>query len=79
MTMDVQTLINISAGAVLAAVGWFARQLYYAVENLRKSVHDIEIDLPKNYIQKKEFTEEMRDIKQMLSKIFDKLDGKADK
>jgi len=77
--MDAQTLINISAGAVIAATGWFARQLYYAIESLRKSVHDIEIDLPKNYIQKKEFTDEMRDIKQMLSKIFDKLDGKADK
>jgi undecaprenyl pyrophosphate phosphatase UppP len=36
--MDLQTLINIGAAAILTVVGWFARQLWDAVDKLKNDV-----------------------------------------
>jgi hypothetical protein len=77
--MDTQTLINMSAGAILAVLGWFARVLWEAVSTLREDLHRLEVDLPSHYIRRDEFQEGMKEIKDMLGKIFDKLDGKQDK
>lgn len=77
--MDTQTVINLAGGAILATAGWFARRLYEAVEQLRKDVHQIEVELPKSYVAKEDWHEAIKKIENMLEKIFDKLDQKADK
>ena len=60
-------------------VGWLARELWVAVKELRADLHRIEIEMPTNYIRRDEFSEGMKEIKEMLRQIFDKMDGKADK
>jgi len=77
--MDWQHVIDLAGGAMLAMLGWFCRQLWDAVAELRKDVHALEISLPIYYVRKDEFLDSMKEIKAMLEKIFDKLDGKADK
>lgn len=77
--MDLQHVLNVSIGAVLAALGWFARQLWDAVAALRADIHMIERELPLNYVRKDDFVDAMRRVEDMLGKIFDKLDGKVDK
>lgn len=77
--MDMQSLINLGLSAFMAALGWFARQIWDAVSELRKDLHKIEVDLPSNYVQKNEYTETMKRIEIMFERIFDKLDNKADK
>jgi hypothetical protein len=77
--MDTQSLINIGGGVFLSVAGWFARSLYAAVEQLRKDIHQIEVDLPKSYVPKEDWSESLKKIESMLEKIFDKLDQKADK
>ena len=77
--MDHQTIINIGLGAILATMGWFARVLWEAVEKLQKDLHELEVHLPTHYIRRDEFNEGLRDIKDTLNKILDKLDNKADK
>lgn len=77
--MDHQTLINLAGGATLTALGWFARQLWEAVQELRRDVHQIEVDLPRNYVRKDEFADTMKRIESIVERIFDKLDGKVDK
>ena len=77
--MDTQTIINAGAGVILGVGGWFARQLWDAVKELRADLHRIEVDLPSRYIRRDEFADGMKEIKDMLSKIFDRLDNKADK
>lgn len=79
LIMDSQSLINLCLGGFLAALGWFARIIWEAVSDLRKGLHDIEVDLPKNYIRKEEHSASMARIEDMFQRIFDKLDGKADK
>ena len=77
--MDLQTIINIGAGFAIAAAGWFARQIWEAVKELREDIHRIEIELPTNYIRRDEFADNIKEVKEMLRMIFDKLDDKADK
>lgn len=77
--LGVQDLINITAGAILTIIGWFARQLYESVSELRKDVHQIEIDLPLNYVRREDYAETMKRIEAIVERIFDKLDEKVDK
>jgi hypothetical protein len=77
--MEWQHVIDLVGGAVIAVIGWFSRQLWDAVAELRRDVHSIEISLPMYYVRRDEFSENVKEIKSMLEKIFDKLDGKADK
>jgi len=77
--MDLQTLINFAGGIVLAGLGWFAHELWAAMKELRNDVHRLEVILPTQYIRRDEFTEGMKEIKDICRQIFDRLDNKADK
>lgn len=77
--MDAQTIFNVGAGAALAGIGWFARQLWDAVAMLRKDLHTLEREIPVYYVRRDDFLEHTRRVEDMLSKIFDRLDGKQDK
>ena len=81
--METQTLINFALGALLALIGWLARQLWEAVERLKQDLHDIEVELPSNYVKREEFSESLKEIKDLCRQIFDKVDSlekrKADK
>ena len=77
--MDWQTIINIGGAALLSAIGWFARQIWDSVQDLKKDVQKIEIDLPTNYVRKIDIEARFDKLEAILAKIFDKLDQKADK
>jgi len=79
MIVDAQFIVNILAGVVMSGLGWFGKALWDAVAELRKDVHQIEVDLPAHYIRKDEFKSEMKEIKDILGKIFDRLENKVDK
>ena len=77
--MDPQSLINLAAGLAIAIGGWFARQVWDSVQRLKEDLHEIEVDLPKSYVTKDDFNQTMKHIENMVQRIYDKLDGKADK
>ena len=81
--MDTQSLINTGLTMAIGVAGWFARQLWDAVERLKKDVHQIEVDLPSHYVRREEFSESLKEIKDICKQIFDKVDSlekrKADK
>lgn len=74
-----QDLLTALVAAGFAAIGWFARQIWTALADLRIDIHKIEVDLPLSYVRRDEHGADMTEIKQMLQKIFDRLDQKADK
>jgi hypothetical protein len=55
--------------------GWFARELWTAVQDLKNDLSK----LPLTYVARLDYKDDMREVKEMLSKIFDRLDNKADK
>ena len=74
-----QSTINLALGAALAVAGWFARILWEAVQSLKTDSHQIEVDLPIHYVRKDDMDKRMDHIEDMFKRIYDKLDGKADK
>ena len=77
--MDNQHLINMFLGIGMTVVGWFARELWGAVKELRADLAALREDLPKEYVAKDDYREDIKEIKAMLAKIFEKLENKADK
>jgi len=74
-----QSLLNSLFGAALAAIGWFARQLWDATQSLKKDVSDLELSVSENYVKKVDINARFDKIEAILEKLFDKLDAKADK
>jgi len=77
--MENQHFINALIGGGFAIFGWFARELWGAVKELRADLAALREDLPKEYVAKDDYREDIREIKAMLEKIFEKLENKADK
>lgn len=77
--MEWQTLINIGAGSLLAMLGWFARQIWDSVQELKDDVKQIEISLPSHYVKKDEINTRFDRMELLLDKIFEKLETKADR
>jgi hypothetical protein len=77
--MDWQHIINLVGGAGLATVGWFARQLWDAVQKLKADMSRLELSISDNYVKKDDFKDGIKEIKDMLGKIFDRLDAKQDR
>lgn len=73
--MDNQQLFNL----VVSVAGFLA---VYTLNGLTRKIQRLEDEmksLPHDYVQKDDYRADMRDIKEMLKQIFDKLDNKQDK
>jgi hypothetical protein len=84
--MDWQILINIAAGGLVGIGGWFARQLWDAVKELKRDISKLELHISEKYVKKSDldfFKNDMDKrfdkIELMINKLMDKLDSKADK
>lgn len=77
--MEMQNFINLLGGAALSVLGWFARQLWDAMKELRADLHTLEVNLPENYVKRSDLDKRMERIEDMFQRISDKLDAKADK
>ena len=73
--MDTQQIINVALGLVAFLGGWVLNNITKAIERLDTDVRA----LPSTYVSKDDYRRDIDDIKEMLGKIFDKLDTKADK
>ena len=77
--MDSQNLINLAFGAAAGVLGWFARELWAAVKELKSDLADLREKMPQTYVMKEDYRRDIYEIKEYLSKIFDRLESKADK
>jgi len=77
--MEWQTLINIGAGTLLGTFGWFARELWDAMKNIKKDIQRLEVKLAREYTTHADMNSRFDKIEGILERIFDKIDKKADK
>ena len=77
--MDPQSVINVAAGVILTGMGWFARQLWDAVKDLREDLHRIETALPSTYLRRDEFRDGIKEIKDLFTEVFRKIDDLKDR
>ena len=79
MQLDFQSIAIGLLGILAGMGGWFIRQIWDAVTKLQSDMRIIERDLPRAYVAKSDFADAMREIREGLTRIYDKIDGKADK
>lgn len=73
--MESQQLFNIAVGLAAFLGGWVLNNIAKAIERLDNDVRQ----LPTSYVSKDDYRRDIDEIKEMLGKIFDKLDTKQDK
>lgn len=76
---DFQTIVNGGGAAALGAMGWFARQLWDAVKELKTDLEKLRVEIAKDYVPKNEYYPFAAEIRNLFQRIYDKLDEKADK
>lgn len=78
-----QSLINIILGSVSAALGWFARELWTAVKELKSDLARLREEIPKDYLSKDEYRIDLLRLENKIDNGFRELlariDSKADK
>lgn len=73
--MDYQVLFNIAVAIAGFFGGWTLNRIYIAIDRLDGDVRA----MPHNYVSKDDYKADIREMRDLLGKIFDKLDNKADK
>jgi hypothetical protein len=84
--MDWQNFINVGAGGLLAIGGWFCRQLWDSVKELKADIAGLKLHVSETYVKKSDVENLRTDmdkrfdrIEQMIARLYDKIDAKADK
>lgn len=73
--MELQILINLGFGAAGAFGMWILNRLSRSVEKIEDNINE----MPHRYVTAAQYQRDIDEIKFMLSKIFDRLENKADK
>lgn len=77
--MDSQDLFNAAITLSGAFGGWILKTIWDAINDLKTEVKELNREVNQDFVRREDFKDSMSDIKEMLNKIFDKLDNKADK
>jgi len=77
--MEFQTILNIILGSLTGILGWFAREMYSAVQTLKDDLYKFREEVAKEYIPKNEFNLFKEELFQTLRRIEDKIEKKSDK
>jgi len=73
--MDSQVLFNIAVAIAGFFGGWILNNIHKSIDKLDTDVRA----MPHNYVSREDYRDDMREVKEMLSKIFDRLESKQDK
>ena len=73
--MDGQSLFNLVVGIAAFFGGWTLNNITRMLNRIDEDIREI----PHLYVSKDDYKTDIAEIKGMLSKIFDRLDNKADK
>ena len=76
MSQDTINLIISGAGAV---IGWILRMIWESVRKLQEEMNAFQREVHTEYVNKDDYRKDIIEVKEILGKIFDKLDRKADK
>jgi hypothetical protein len=77
--MDNQSILNILLSSSSLVLGWFLREMWSAVKELKSDLAKLREELPKDYVARDDYRQDIREFKEMLNKLFDRLDTKVDK
>lgn len=77
--MNLQEIFNILIPLICAVLGWFCRELWTAVQELKADLAKLREELPTHYVTKDDFNDRWNEVLKALHRIEDKLDKKVDR
>lgn len=69
-----QGLVNIVIMGTGSVFGWVLRMLWTASQELKADLAKLREELPKDYVAKGDYREDVKELKEMISKLFDLID-----
>ena len=77
--MGGQEIFNIvlSVGSVLG--GWLLKTIWDSIRDLKQEIRELAVEVHQDFARRDDFKDAIKEVKDMLVRIFDKLDDKADK
>lgn len=76
--MDLQTLINTVLPLICVAIGWFCKELWTAVQDLKNDLMELRAHMADNYLRKDDFSARWEEVLKAVHRIEDKLDQLRD-
>ncbi len=77
--MEDMGVVEILWFIVTLLIGFFVKTIWEKMSLLSKRVDNWASAMPSTYVRRDDYKEDIRDVKDMLGKIFDRLEMKADK
>jgi hypothetical protein len=84
--MDNQALFNIAVACAGGLALWVLNSMTRQIQKqddkitlLEERLSNLKDTLPHDYVQKQDYREDIKEVKEILRQIFDKLDNKQDK
>jgi hypothetical protein len=74
-----QDVINMLTGGFGAVVGWVLKVIWDAIKELQSDMRDFQNEVHINYVSKDDYRADIKEVKDILKQIFEKLDRKADR
>jgi len=79
MKMEFQNIVNTVLLIISGSIGWFAKELWSVLKELKEDLSSLKEDLPRSYVLREDYKQDIKDLKEIMGKIFDKLDNKLDR
>jgi hypothetical protein len=77
--MEFQNIVNTVLLIISGSIGWFAKELWSVLKELKEDLSSLKEDLPRSYVLREDYKQDIKDLKEIMGKIFDKLDNKLDR
>jgi hypothetical protein len=77
--MENQPLFNLIITASGAIGGWMLKVIWDAIRDLKQDISNLNKEMHQDFVRRDDFSDAVKRIEYMCERIFDKLDGKADK
>jgi cell division protein FtsL len=66
-----QQYINMALSISFLVLGWFAREMWSAVKELKSDLAKLREEIPHSCVQKDDYRQDIKELKDMISKLFD--------
>jgi hypothetical protein len=77
--MSLDQFVHYLVLGACAVLGWFLRELWNAVQTLKTELADLRGYLPTKYVVKEDYRSDLGRIYELLDKIYEKVEQKADR
>ncbi len=74
--METQDFMNLLLGASCAVLGWFAKTLYEAIQELRRDLSLLHVEVARDYVPVVRFEESVAAIHAKLDRVLERLSAK---